>query len=312
MDIIFYHPTFDAQYWLPLLNKRLPEARVRQWQEGDNAYADYALVWHPPVEMLKGRELKAVFALGAGVDSILSKLNAHPEMLPMHIPLFRLEDTGMGVQMQEYAVSQVLHWFRRFDDYQALKQQAKWQPLEDHARDDFTIGILGAGVLGRKVAESLQTWGFPIHCWSRSRKTWPGMTSFVGEEELPAFLRQSRVLINLLPNTAETAGMIDASLLNQLPDSSYLLNLARGIHVVEADLLAALESGKVKAAMLDVFSKEPLPTDSPLWSHPRIAITPHVAAVTRPSEAVDYIVRTIHQLEAGEPVSGRVDRVRGY
>jgi glyoxylate/hydroxypyruvate reductase A len=132
MDIIFYHPTFDTPYWITELEKQLPGARVREWKAGDNQPADYALVWHPPVEMLQGRQLKAVFALGAGVDSILSKLREHPEMLPLSIPLFRLEDTGMGLQMQEYAVSQVLHWFRRFDDYQALKQRrggSRWRSI---------------------------------------------------------------------------------------------------------------------------------------------------------------------------------------
>ena len=131
MEIIFYHPTFDTQYWIRELEKQLPGARVREWKAGDNQPADYALVWHPPVEMLQGRALKAVFALGAGVDSILSKLRDHPDMLPLSIPLFRLEDTGMGRQMQEYAVSQVLHWFRRFDDYQAQKLASRWQPLPD-------------------------------------------------------------------------------------------------------------------------------------------------------------------------------------
>lgn len=312
MDIIYYHPTFDTAYWIAELEKRLPGARVREWKSGDNQHADYALVWHPPVEMLQGRDLKAVFALGAGVDSILSKLRQHPEMLPMSIPLFRLEDTGMGQQMQEYAVSQVLHWFRRFDDYQALKQQARWQPLDDYPRETFTIGIMGAGVLGAKVAEALQVWGFPLRSWSRSRKTWPQVQSFAGADELGAFLGGTRVLINLLPNTAETAGIINQQLLAQLPDNSYVLNLARGVHVVEDDLLAALNSGKLKGAMLDVFSREPLPAASPLWAHPRVAMTPHVAAVTRPLEAITYIAGTIGQLERGEKVSGQVDRQRGY
>ncbi|VDZ58013.1 2-hydroxyacid dehydrogenase [Citrobacter freundii] len=259
-----------------------------------------------------GRKLKAVFALGAGVDSILSKLNAHPEMLDASIPLFRLEDTGMGLQMQEYAVSQVLHWFRRFDDYQALKNQAKWQPLPEYTREEFTVGIMGAGVLGAKVAESLQAWGFPLRCWSRSRKSWSGVESFAGTEELGAFLSQTRVLINLLPNTAETVGIINADLLSQLLDGAYVLNLARGVHLNEDDLLASLDSGKVKGAMLDVYSREPLPETSPLWKHPRVAMTPHIAAVTRPAEAVDYISRTILDLENGKSVTGQVDRVRGY
>ncbi|WJV37090.1 glyoxylate/hydroxypyruvate reductase GhrA [Raoultella terrigena] len=312
MEIIFYHPTFDIPYWIGELEKQLPGARVREWKPGDDRPADYALVWHPPVEMLQGRDLKAVFALGAGVDSILSKLREHPQMLPLSIPLFRLEDTGMGLQMQEYAVSQVLHWFRRFDDYQALKQQARWQPLDEYRREDFTIGIMGAGVLGAKVAQGLQAWGFPLRSWSRSRKAWPQVQSFAGADELNEFLRETRVLINLLPNTAETVGIINQQLLAQLPDGSYVLNLARGVHVVEDDLLAALESGKLKGAMLDVFSREPLPAASPLWAHPRVAMTPHIAAVTRPQEAITYIAGTISQLERGETVSGQVDRQRGY
>ncbi|EDT7501312.1 glyoxylate/hydroxypyruvate reductase GhrA [Salmonella enterica subsp. salamae] len=312
MEIIFYHPTFNAAWWVNALEKALPHARVREWKAGDNHPADYALVWQPPVEMLAGRPLKAVFALGAGVDSILSKLNAHPEMLDASIPLFRLEDTGMGLQMQEYAVSQVLHWFRRFDDYQALKNQAIWKPLPEYTREEFGVGIMGAGVLGSKVAESLQAWGFPLRCWSRSRKSWPGVESYAGREELRAFLNQTRVLINLLPNTVQTVGIINSELLDQLPDGAYVLNLARGVHVQEADLLAALDSGKLKGAMLDVFSQEPLPQESPLWRHPRVAMTPHIAAVTRPAEAIDYIARTITQLEKGEPVTGQVDRARGY
>ncbi|MEW4188810.1 glyoxylate/hydroxypyruvate reductase GhrA [Klebsiella pneumoniae] len=312
MEIIFYHPTFDTQYWICELEKQLPGARVREWKAGDNRPADYALVWHPPVEMLQGRALKAVFALGAGVDSILSKLRDHPDMLPLSIPLFRLEDTGMGRQMQEYAVSQVLHWFRRFDDYQALKLASRWQPLPEYRADEFTVGIMGAGVLGAKVAESLQPWGFPLRVWSRSRKSWPQVQSFAGQAELGEFLQGTRVLINLLPNTAETAGIINQTLLAQLPDESYVLNLARGVHVVEEDLLAALNSGKLKGAMLDVFSREPLPQESPLWAHPRVAMTPHVAAVTRPMEAITYIAETISRLEREEPVSGQVDRQRGY
>lgn len=140
----------------------------------------------------------------------------------------------------------------------------------------------------------------------------PGVQSFAGSEELHAFLSQCRVLINLLPNTPETAGIINQQLLEKLPDGAYLLNLARGVHVVEDDLLAALDSGKVKAAMLDVFNREPLPSESRLWQHPRVTITPHVAAITRPAEAVEYIARTITQLERGETASGQVDRARGY
>lgn len=313
MDIIYYHPTFDTQFWIENLQKALPGARVREWKPGDREPADYALVWHPPLEMLSGRnKLKAVFALGAGVDSILSQLQQHPDMLASGVPLYRLEDTGMALQMQEYAVSQVLHWFRRFDDYRAQKQLRTWQPLEEYTRDTFTVGIMGAGVLGAKVAESLIHWGFPVRCWSRSRKNYPQVESFAGLQELDTFLSGTRVLINLLPNTPETVGIINTQCLNKLADDAYVMNLARGVHLVDDDLLAALESGKVKAAMLDVFNREPLPESSPLWAHPRIDITPHIAAVTRPLEAIEYISKTIARLDHGEVPAGQVDLTRGY
>lgn len=313
MDIIFYHPTFDNAFWIAELSRALPHARVREWKSGDREHADYALVWHPPHEMLSGRKaLKAVFALGAGVDSILSKLQKYPDMLATGVPLYRLEDTGMAMQMQEYAVSQVLRWFRRFDDYQAQKQLAEWLPLDEYQRKDFTVGILGAGVLGASVAKSLTAWGFPVRCWSRSRKQIPDVESFAGADERDAFLSATRVLINLLPNTPETAGIIDGTLLDKLADNAYVMNLARGVHLVEDDLVASLEKGKVKAAMLDVFNREPLPAASPLWAHPRVEITPHVAAVTRPLEAIAYISDTIVRLDRGERPPGEVDITRGY
>jgi len=313
VDIIFYHPSFKAATWINGLQQRLPQARVREWQPGDNAAADYALVRTPPVEMLQGRsDLKGIFALGAGVDDILSQLKQHPEMLPASVPLFRLEDTGMGLQMQEYAVYTVLGWFRRFDDYQLQKQQALWQPLKNYRRNAFTIGILGAGVLGRNVAQSLKAWGFPIRCWSRTARQIDGVTTYHGADQLNDFLDGTQVLINLLPNTPQTAGIINRQLLSQLNPAAFVLNLARGAHLVEDDLLAALEAGEIKAAALDVFVQEPLPQSSALWSHPRVAITPHNAAVTLPEEAMDFIAKSIQQREAGEMPEGRVDIARGY
>ncbi|EOL9069568.1 glyoxylate/hydroxypyruvate reductase GhrA [Cronobacter turicensis] len=313
MEILFYHPSFDIAGWAPLLQRHLPHARLRAWLPGDNAAADYALVWHPPYEMLRGRlNLKAIFALGAGVDSLLSRLNEHPDLLPPGVPLYRMEDTGMAAQMQEYAISQVLHWFRRFDDYAALQREARWEPLEEYRHADFTVGVLGAGVLGGQVAQSLSRLGFPVRCWSRSRKTLAGIESFAGPDQLPAFLHGTRVLINLLPNTPETVGIMNARLLAALADNAYVLNLARGVHLVEEDLLAALECGKVKGAMLDVFHHEPLAQESPLWRHPGVRITPHVAAVTRPEEAAAFIAQSITRIERGDMPPNQVDVARGY
>lgn len=175
MNIIYYHPLFNAQEWLAGIKQRLPQAEIREWQRGDERPADYALVWRPPHEMLANRrDLKAVFALGAGVDAILDQERKHPGTLPAGVPLLRLEDTGMAQQMQEYALSYVLRYFRRFDEYQALQQRQEWQPLDPHSLDDFTIGILGAGVLGQSVARKLTEFGFSVRCWQRwSRGNWP-------------------------------------------------------------------------------------------------------------------------------------------
>ncbi|MGK9009095.1 glyoxylate/hydroxypyruvate reductase GhrA [Serratia marcescens] len=313
MNIIYYHPLFNAQEWLTGIKQRLPQAEIREWQRGDERPADYALVWRPPHEMLANRrDLKAVFALGAGVDAILDQERKHPGTLPAGVPLLRLEDTGMAQQMQEYALSYVLRYFRRFDEYQALQQRQEWQPLDPHSLDDFTIGILGAGVLGQSVARKLTEFGFSVRCWSRSAKQIDGVQSFAGEAQRGAFLDGVKLLINLLPNTPETVGILNRELFAQLRPGAYLINIARGAHLVEADLLAALEQGQLAAATLDVFTREPLPQDHPFWRHPRVTITPHIAAITLPQQAMDQIAANIRALEAGHAPAGVVDRQRGY
>jgi glyoxylate/hydroxypyruvate reductase A len=174
MDIIFWHPSSSAAEWTDLLRYALPQARVRVWQAGDDRHADYALVWQPPVEMLQGRRLKGVFALGAGVDAIMDQLRAHPTMLRDDVPLFRLEDTGMAQQMQEYAVSQVLRWFRRFDDYQDLKAQGIWQPLNAFETRNVYRRYSRRGRAGRKGGRQSASMGFPGSLLESFGKAFPG------------------------------------------------------------------------------------------------------------------------------------------
>ncbi|MFU2147049.1 glyoxylate/hydroxypyruvate reductase GhrA [Hafnia paralvei] len=313
MNIIYYHPFFNAQLWLDGMRKRLPEANIRQWQPGDDKPADYALVWQPPFEMLASRQdLRGVFALGAGVDAILAQERAHPGTLPQGVPLVRLEDTGMALQMEEYAAAVALRYFRRFDEYEQQQREGVWKYLAPHDASRFVVGVLGAGVLGGKVAERLASFGLQVRCWSRTEKHYSGVKSFYGKGQFASFLQGTQLLINLLPNTPETVGILDRSLLAQLNAGAYIINLARGAHMKEDDLLAALESGQVAAATLDVFAKEPLAPEHPFWKHPRVTITPHIAAITLPEVAMDYVAQNIRAIEAGKTPEGVVNMDLGY
>ncbi|ETS30964.1 bifunctional glyoxylate/hydroxypyruvate reductase A [Photorhabdus temperata] len=313
MDIIFYHPFFDAAQWIQGMQHRLPNINIRQWKRGDNAHADYAMAWAPPYEMLANRSgLKGIFILGAGVEAILKQEQQRPGILPAGVPLMRLEDAGMGLQMREYAVATVLHYLRRMDEYKLQQGQRMWKQLESHDRRDFVIGVLGAGVLGCSVAETLVEFGFTVRCWSRTPKQINKVDSFYGQDQLGDFLSGSKVLINLLPDTPNTRGILNLSLFSQLKPKSYLINLARGSHLIEHDLLVAINKGYIAAASLDVFTEEPLPEMHPFWTHPRITVTPHVAAITIPNIAMDKVSENIQRIEKGELPTGVVDIKLGY
>ena len=313
MKIIFYEQLADASLWLHDLALALPGAEVREWQPGDTAPADYAVVWRPPPEMLAGRpDLKAVFNLGAGVDAIVELERTHPGTLPPNALLVRLEDTGMSVQMVEYATHAVLRYMRRFDEYDALQRDHKWEKLTPHARDEFTVGVLGLGVLGTKVVETLTTLGVPVRGFSRTKKDIDGVLTFAGPEQFDAFLDGAKMLINLLPHTPDTQGILNRRTFERLAPGAYLVNLARGAHLVDEDLLHAMKSGQIAAATLDVFHTEPLPEDHPFWRTPRITLTPHISAITLREESVAQVAEKIAAHARGEPISGIVDVKLGY
>lgn len=313
MQILFYSPDKKPEPWLSGLSQALPEASLQVWQDGmemENVLpADYIVAWQPPAAMLAGQaNLKAVFNLGAGVDAIL-QLGA---ALPPNVPLVRLDDAGMAVQMAEYVSYALLRHFRRFDVYEAQRRAGIWQPLAPHDKQNFTVGILGLGVLGGRIAAALQHFDFPLRGWSRSRKEVPGMTCFAGDDELDDFLQGTQVLVCILPLTADTTHILSRSRLEKLPKGAYLINVARGAHLAESDLLALIKSEHLAGATLDVFRTEPLPPQHPFWQEPRIAITPHIAAMTLREESIRQIAEKIRALERGEPIAGIVDRSKGY
>ncbi|KVT32872.1 2-hydroxyacid dehydrogenase [Burkholderia ubonensis] len=313
MKILFYSPHQEAGAWRDELAQALPEAELRAWQPGDTAAADYALVWRAPRELFAPRDgLRAIFNLGAGVDAPLALERAHPGTLPPHVPLVRLEDSGMAQQMVEYVTHAVLRYLRRFDEYDALQRERRWHVLDPHPRATFTVAVLGLGVLGAQVAQALAALGLPVRGYSRSPKQLDGIETFAGDGALDACVDGAKVLVNLLPSTPDTDGILCARTFARLAPGAYVINVARGAHLVDADLLDALAGGRVTAATLDVFQHEPLPDDHPFWRAPRITITPHSSAETLRAEAVEQIAGKIRAFERGEPVSGIVDYARGY
>lgn len=308
MRIVLHATGGKPDAWLKDVQAALPQASVRVWEEGDREPADYAVVWKPPVEVLQLPGLKAAFNLGAGVDAILQ----FGESLPKGLPIVRLDDAGMGMQMAEYVSWAVLRYFRRFDQFELQARAGEWRFLKPHDKRDFSIGILGLGVLGTRIAHSLAEFGFTLNGWSRTQKDLPGMQCFAGNDGLDEFLARSRLLVCILPLTEETSGILNAVTLGRMPKGSYLVNVARGDHVVEQDLLALVQNGHIAGATLDVFQKEPLPPYHPFWQEPRITVTPHIAALTLRGDSVRQIAGKIAAMECGEAIAGLVDRKKGY
>jgi glyoxylate/hydroxypyruvate reductase A len=298
--------------WQAGLSAALPGAHVSVWAPGAPP-ADYAVVWAPPQQLVDEQpRLKALFNTGAGVDALL-KLQ-----LPPGLAVVRLDDAGMSVQMAEYVCQAVIRHFRELDVSEADMAQGQWKFRKPRARADFAVGVLGLGVLGGRVAQALHTFEFPVNGWSRSAKAdgaLPGVRTFAGAAQLNDFLAASRVLVNLLPLTPETENILNREHLSRLQPGGYVINVARGAHLVEADLLALLDSGHLAGATLDVFRTEPLPAGHPFWHHPQLTLTPHTSARTLRDESIAQIARKISALAAGQPLSaiaGVVDTGLGY
>jgi glyoxylate/hydroxypyruvate reductase A len=306
MRVFYYSVDQDQKSWIPGLQAALPGAEVGLWSPGAPP-ADYAVVWKPPQQLLDEQTtLQALFNTGAGVDALMQL------QLPPTLPVIRLDDAGMSVQMAEYVCHAVIRHFREFDRYEADTRAGKWSFRKPHSRLDYPVGILGLGALGNRVARAVAQFDFPVNGWSRTPKTVPGVQCFAGDTALDAFLAASRIVVCLLPLTPETRDILDAQRLACVRPGGYVINVARGAHVVDADLLAALDSGHLAGATLDVFRTEPLPKDHPFWRHEKIIVTPHTSARTLRSESIAQIAGKIAALQRGEPVAGMVDPSRGY
>ena len=311
MKIVFCCTNTKAEPWLEGFRQALPGVDIWEWQAAPAGQApqlaDHAVVWSPPQSFIDEQtQLQSLFNIGAGVDALL-KLT-----LPESLNIVRLNDAGMSVQMSEYVCHAVIRYFREFKQYENDQTEQRWSFRKPALRSEFSVGVLGAGVLGSKVAQSLQQFDFPVNVWSRSPKQLAGVSSYTGPEQLPAFLKASKVLVNLLPLTPDTENLLNHANLSQLQAGAYLINVARGKHVVDQDLLNLLDQGHMAGATLDVFRVEPLPQDHAFWKHPKIVLTPHTSARTMRDESIAQIASKIKAVYAGQFIEGRVDKLRGY
>jgi glyoxylate/hydroxypyruvate reductase len=296
----------DTSMWHAALRQHLPQARVMDWSAGVPP-CDYAVAWAPPPQFFAEQtRLKALFSAGAGVDHIVKAPN-----LPTGLPVVRIEDAGMAQQMAHYCLWAAGRAAYGFDNYARAQRERRW--IEGFAAEyvGASVGVLGLGVLGGYVARTLAQAGYEVHGYSRSSKQIEGVQCWHGEA-LEKFLAATQILIVIAPRTPHTTGMVNAALLQKLKRPAHLINIARGALVNDADVLAALDAGVLAGATLDVFAKEPLPQDHPYWAHPKVTVTPHVSGKTVIGPAMAQIAEKIKRLEQGEPVSGLVDRIKGY
>jgi glyoxylate/hydroxypyruvate reductase A len=302
LKILFASRIEPAERWLPLLQPLLPKDEFRLESKGDE---EIAIVAAPPKGTLeKLKDAKLIQSLWMGVEALL----ADPA-LPRHVPLARLVDPGMVAAMTETVLAHTLDWHRRLYRYRAQQREAKWHRFRQYMASDHTVGILGLGALGTAAAQRLLALGFNVAGWSRRPKTVEGVRCSTDISEV---LSLSDVVVCLLPLTPETRGVLNRETLAKIKQGGGVINCARGPHIVRDDLIAALDSGHLAHAWLDVFDKEPLPADDPLWRHPGVSITPHAAALTEPRTAVVEVAANIERIRRGERPANLVDFAAGY
>lgn len=310
MNVVFISPD-KPKPWLKALRRHLPEADVFVWgrDDLDPASIDYALVWKPePGLLTRFTNLKGIFNLGAGVDALLQD-----QTLPRHVPLVRLVDPLLSSGMVEFAVHWILHFHRDMHVYARQQRAHAWTQHANATTKTRAVGILGLGELGQNVAHALLLLGFEnVAGWSRTAKDLPGVTSFAGPNQLETFLKRTEILLCLLPLSDATRGIINAGTLAHLPQGAFFINAGRGPLVVDDDLIAALTSGHISAAALDVFNTEPLPKDHPYWTMDNVFITPHIASLTTALSASEVIAQALRDLEDGKTPDNLVDFEQGY
>ena len=308
MSILYRSDAARAAAWASYFAEHAPDLDFRVWPDAGNLdEVEYLIAWQAPAEFLATLpRLKVLFSSGAGVDHV------DFSAVPAHIPLVRMVEPGIINGMVEYVSLSVLALHRDFFDYVAAKAARVWNPLEVPPASARSIGVMGMGSLGQAVLERLASYGFRLRGWNRSLRRVEGVESFAGADQLQPFLAGCDVLICLLPLTPATQGILNRELFSVLPAGAALINVGRGPHLVDADLIEALDSGRLSRAILDVTEPEPLPPEHPFWTHPRVFVTPHVASMTQPETAAPILLENIRRHQRGAPLLDVIDRSRGY
>jgi glyoxylate/hydroxypyruvate reductase len=313
MRVVLSLPADADACWLELLRAALPGAQVspRLWGQpvdSDAIPADYVVAYGRCDTLFsEQRRMKAIFTLSAGVGHLLSLPN-----VPRDVPLIRLEDAGMAEQMIRYVLAAALRYLQRLDAYARQQRDAHWEQYDPRSPSSVNAGVMGLGVIGSQVARALAAQGFAVRGHARSTKAVDGVEVFAGESRLDAFLDNLHFLVCILPATPATDGILDSRSLSRLSNDAHVVNIGRGAALVEEDLIALLDNGKLEGATLDVFRKEPLPSDHPFWRRPEIVVTPHISGLSVPDASIAQIAGKIARLERGEPVTGVVAFERGY
>lgn len=310
MSLVIISPAKNLVHWQTAINKIAPSIEVFiHDQEFDTNSIEFALAWsHPKGIFSKYPNLKCICSMGAGVDHLLSDTD-----IPDHIKIIRIIDPNLSQDMFEFVLASIMNRLRSLTIYRLNQQSSYWKKKPYINISDIRVGIMGTGVIGNHTATKLQSVGFSVHGWGRTAAKQPTpYTRFWGEEQLPAFLGQSDILVCLLPLTPSTEGILNRKNLRMLPHGAWLINLGRGGHIVEDHLIEVLNSGHLEGANLDVFQQEPLPEGHPFWQHPLINITPHIASITSPDSVAPQIADNYFRMRENKQLLNIVDPKKGY
>jgi len=309
VSIVIIRQDDKIELWKKALQEATQDIKIYSYLEEHQAdEIEVALVWkHPKGTLTKYPNLKYIASSGAGVDFIFED-----DTRPKNLPITRVVDAMLANDMSEYVIAVIFSYIKGFYDYKINQNKSLWKPQQYYRIADFKIGILGLGALGAVLAKDLVKFGFQTQGWSNSKKEIYGGTAFAGQEELPEFLATTQILVCLLPLTNETSGILNKELFSQLPKGTFVINAARGGHLVDEDLIEMLDNGHLSGATLDVFHQEPLLEEHPFWQHEKVHITPHYASVSNTASVVPQIIENYRRMKKGEKLLNLVSTAKGY